>query len=524
MQLTKLEVFGFKSFAQKATLKFDSGLIGIIGPNGCGKSNVVDSIRWVLGEQRPRILRCDRMENLIFGGTETRKPLSLAEVSLYIENNRNILPSEYTELKLTRRLHRSGDSEYLINNENVRLVDIVNLFADTGMGADAYSVIELKMVEQILSDKAEERRRLFEEAAGIKKYKARRRSALLKLDTTQQELTRLEDIIAEVQKTVNSLSRQVGKARRYHEYKKKIYEDELLLNCLKINSYRNDLAPLKNESEHVTRTRDTLSKEVRVAEAELEKMQTSSIDTEQAYRNASALLFQKDEMIKEMQNRRQLRQQRINSLKEATKGYMQEVETQKIRISQLQSEQGQLKGQLATNSKEMEAAQSQYREFANKQLEIETSHENIRSEYQTFVAENLQDLQRTNESKEEYQKIGLEKENLQEQITRNNDRSRNLSADLKSHRDDLAGIESSVKELEGDLEMYQQEQVAATSKIAALRETQESLKNEININEGKLEKARNRFDFLENLIRNYEGIFRVSSVRDVQQEEVWRGC
>ncbi|MCB0300525.1 MAG: AAA family ATPase, partial [Calditrichaeota bacterium] len=202
MYLSRLEIFGFKSFANKITLKFDEGLTGIIGPNGCGKSNVVDSIRWVLGEQRPSVLRSDRMENIIFNGTATRKPLNIAEVSMYIENNRNILPSEYTELKLTRRLHRSGDSEYLINNQNVRLMDILNLFTDTGMGADAYSVIELKMVEQILSDNAQERRRLFEEAAGIKKYKARRKSALNKLDTTQQELTRVDDILAEVQKNV----------------------------------------------------------------------------------------------------------------------------------------------------------------------------------------------------------------------------------------------------------------------------------------------------------------------------------
>jgi chromosome segregation protein len=152
MYLSKLEIFGFKSFAQKTVFKFNDGLTGIIGPNGCGKSNVVDAIRWALGEQRPTVLRCDRMENLIFNGTAIRKPLNITEVSLYIENTKHILPSEYNEIKLTRRLYRSGESEYLINNQIVRLMDILNLFTDTGMGADAYSVIELKMVEQILSD------------------------------------------------------------------------------------------------------------------------------------------------------------------------------------------------------------------------------------------------------------------------------------------------------------------------------------------------------------------------------------
>ena len=236
MYLNKLEIFGFKSFAQKSIFKFENGLTAIIGPNGCGKSNIVDAMRWVLGEQRPSILRCDRMENVIFNGTNSRKPLSVSEVSLFVENTKKILPSEYTELKVTRRLYRSGESEYLINNQQVRLLDIINMFADTGMGADAYSVIELKMVEQILSDNAEERRRLFEEAAGIKKYKIRRKSALRKLDSTRQELIRLEDILSEVQKNVNSLSRQVGKARRYHQFNDELKKKDNIITQLKIRS------------------------------------------------------------------------------------------------------------------------------------------------------------------------------------------------------------------------------------------------------------------------------------------------
>ena len=235
MYLSKIDIFGFKSFAHKVAFQFNDGITAIIGPNGCGKSNIVDAIRWVLGEQRTSILRLDRMENIIFNGTALRKPLSMVEVSLLIENTKNILPSIYSEVKITRRLYRSGDSEYLLNNRQVRLKDIIDLFADTGMGSDAYSVIELKMVEQILSDNAEERRRLFEEAAGIKKYKFRRKSAMRKLEATQQELVRLSDVISEVQKNVNSLSRQVGKARRYHEYKNELKQNEIYVKNTPIN-------------------------------------------------------------------------------------------------------------------------------------------------------------------------------------------------------------------------------------------------------------------------------------------------
>ena len=505
MQLTKLEIFGFKSFAQKVTVKFDDGLTGVIGPNGCGKSNIVDAIRWVLGEQRPSVLRCDRMDNLIFGGTETRKPLGMAEVSLYIENSKNILPSEYSELKLTRRLFRSGDSEYQINNQAVRLMDITNLFADTGMGADAYSVIELKMVEQILSDNAQERRRLFEEAAGIKKYKARRRSALLKLETTQQELTRLEDIVAEVQKSVNSLSRQVGKARRYHEYKQRIAELEKLLAFLRINAYRNDLAPLKTESEEVTRARDTLSKDVRVAEADLEKQQAAVVDAEKRYRDAAGELYRRDEKIQEIQGNRRLRQQRIESLTESVRAFRNELEQRQQRITMLDKENISLQTELSTNNSEMQAAQEQYREYANQQLEIELAHQKVKDEYQAFVQVNLKELQQSNEARELAQKLKIEQENIQAQLERRNSNRIDIEKQLRERQNELASLMRESEEAEEAFTLYQEELKASEVRVESLRAQIDESRDAINIAEGKLEKSRNRRDFLDNLINNYEG-------------------
>ncbi|HLT46454.1 MAG TPA: AAA family ATPase, partial [Rubricoccaceae bacterium] len=182
MYLSKLELHGFKSFAHKTTLLFDPGVTAIVGPNGCGKSNIVDAIRWVLGEQRARLLRSEKMENVIFNGTASRRALGMAEVSLTVENTRGVLPTAYSEVTITRRLYRSGESEYLLNHTVCRLKDVLDLFMDTGMGAGAYSVIELKMIEDILSDNAADRRRLFEEAAGVTKYKLRRRQALQKLE------------------------------------------------------------------------------------------------------------------------------------------------------------------------------------------------------------------------------------------------------------------------------------------------------------------------------------------------------
>lgn len=252
MYLSKLEMVGFKSFAQKTELTFTDGVTSIVGPNGCGKSNIVDAIRWVLGEQKSSTLRADSMDQVIFNGSKTRKPLGMAEVSLTIENNRQILPTEYSQVVITRRLFRSGESQYLLNKTQCRLRDIVDLFMDTGMGSDAYSVIELKMIETILSDKADERRHLFEEAAGVTKYKARRREAQRKLDGAQRDIARVQDIVREVQKTVNSLARQADKARQHQELSTRLRERERLLVAFE---YAQEYVVLKQWESRIAETR-----------------------------------------------------------------------------------------------------------------------------------------------------------------------------------------------------------------------------------------------------------------------------
>src|SRR6478609_8074907 len=208
MQLSTLEIKGFKSFGDKVVLNFDQGITGIVGPNGCGKSNVVDAIRWVLGEQKTRMLRSDKMENVIFNGTKNRKPMQMAEVSLTFNNTKNLLPTEYSHVTISRRYYRSGESEYLLNGVTCRLKDITDLFLDTGIGSDSYAIIELKMVDDILNDKNNSRRELFEEAAGISKYKVRKKESLNKLSDTDKDLERVEDLLFEINKNMRSLEKQ----------------------------------------------------------------------------------------------------------------------------------------------------------------------------------------------------------------------------------------------------------------------------------------------------------------------------
>ncbi|HYU36613.1 MAG TPA: AAA family ATPase, partial [Gemmatimonadales bacterium] len=215
MRLTRLELSGFKSFAGAVELPFEAGVTAIVGPNGCGKSNISDAVRWVLGEQSPRLLRGGKMEDVIFQGSTGRRPVNVAEVSLVFDNSDGTLPIAYQEVVVTRRLSRSGQSEYLLNRSAVRLRDIQDLMRGTGLGADAAVVMEARMIEALLSEKAEERRALFEEAAGIGLYRDRKTSTERRLEETAADLARLEDLVSEVQTQVRSLARQRGKAERY---------------------------------------------------------------------------------------------------------------------------------------------------------------------------------------------------------------------------------------------------------------------------------------------------------------------
>ena len=238
MFLYKLEVQGFKSFVDKTLVEFGDGITGVIGPNGCGKTNVSDAIRWVLGEQSAKQLRGDSMEDVIFNGCPTRKPVGLAEVHLSFKNENGILPTEYSEVTISRRVFRSGASEYFINKTPCRLKDIRDLFYDTGMGSHAYSVIERSMVDHVLSDNSGHRRFLFEEASGITKYKSRKKEALNKLDATEIDLTRLNDIVFEIERELRSLARQVGKARRYQRLREQIRDLDLALTAQRVESLR----------------------------------------------------------------------------------------------------------------------------------------------------------------------------------------------------------------------------------------------------------------------------------------------
>jgi len=247
MRLNKLEIKGFKSFGDKTVINFNEGVTGIVGPNGCGKSNIVDAIRWVLGEQKTTLLRSDKMENVIFNGSKTRKKLQLAEVSITFDNTKNLIPTEYSNVSVTRKYFRSGDSEYLLNDVKCRLKDITNLFLDTGISSNNYAIIELSMVDNILSNKDNSRLSLFEEAAGISKFRKRKKETINKIKYTESDLDRVEDLIHEIEKNLRSLKRQAKQSEKFYRYKDEYKDLSINLALKQSEKNRKILSNQKNK-------------------------------------------------------------------------------------------------------------------------------------------------------------------------------------------------------------------------------------------------------------------------------------
>src|SRR5438045_6307214 len=271
MHLQSLELFGFKSFADKTLFNFHEGVTAIVGPNGCGKSNVLDAVGWALGEQSAKSLRGDEMADVIFNGADTRKPVGFAEVSLTFTDCAEEFGIEWHDLRVTRRIYRDGNSEYLLNKTPCRLRDIQSLFADTGIARTAYSMMEQGRIDMILSSRPEDRRAVFEEAAGLTKYKTQQREALRKLEATEANLLRIGDIIKEVKRQIGSLQRQAGKARRY----------QALLADLKIldtHHSRHKLDALERELNECRRELDRINETERSARAEIEQRESDLSD------------------------------------------------------------------------------------------------------------------------------------------------------------------------------------------------------------------------------------------------------
>ena len=279
MFLSKLKIIGFKSFPDKTTLNFTEGMTCIVGPNGCGKTNIVDAIRWVLGEQKASILRSNKMEEVIFNGTQKKKPLGFCEATLTIENNKKLLPIEYNVVEITRRYYRNGDSEYYINKTQCRLKDIHNMFIDTGMSSGAYSVIELKMIESILSQNPADRRSMIDEASGINNYNKQKGSSKRRLSSTTSDMDRIFDIMSEVDINVKKLKLQMKRFDRHKTLSRELNSANYMYHKKIINDLVKKIKPLEVVLNGKTKSKEILNKELREKESNLDKIQKKFEDT-----------------------------------------------------------------------------------------------------------------------------------------------------------------------------------------------------------------------------------------------------
>ena len=345
MRLSQIEIVGFKSFASKLDLKLSDGITAVVGPNGCGKSNIVDAIRWVLGEQRATALRGDRMEDIIFNGTANRKPLGMAEVSLTLDNKEQLLPIEYSEVTITRRYFRSGDSEYQLNKVPCRLKDITDLLLDTGMGTHAYSIIEQGMVDAIVNGSPMDRRYLIEEAAGINKYKTRRRLARRKLESTEQDLIRIADILEEVESHASTLRRQVWKVERYNRLSQDQKDVQLACAYHEYLAVQQNTNPIRSKIESLLKEKEALTTKISTAESRVQSRQLE--------------LTEKERILKERQQEVNACDQQINALNEKVAVDRTKRSNLEQRIDMATRESQKLRIELAQICEQLELAEDE---------------------------------------------------------------------------------------------------------------------------------------------------------------------
>ena len=338
MYLKRLEMQGFKSFADKTILEFMPGITSVIGPNGSGKSNISDAIRWVLGEQSMKSLRGSKSEDIIFAGTQNRKSLGFAEASLIFDNSDGKLPVEYTEVTVTRKIYRSGESGYYINKTPCRLKDVLELFMDTGIGKDGYSIIGQGKIDEILSNKSEDRRHIFEEAAGIVKYRVRKAESEKKLEHTKLNLLRINDILSEIEMNIEPLRLQAEKARKFLDLREELKSIEVGLFLYNIDTYKEKLQKLLEDEEilksqneeasvrmqEITDLKEKLKQEIDAITIEIENMQNLGFESEK----------EKERINSEIG----IAKERISNNEENFNRYDKEIEEIASRIKELEEE------------------------------------------------------------------------------------------------------------------------------------------------------------------------------------------
>ena len=505
MRLKSLEIKGFKSFADKTVVNFDENITGIVGPNGCGKSNIVDSIRWVIGEQKISHLRSENLESLVFNGSKTRSASGLAEVTLTFENTRNLLPIEFNTVTITRKFYKSGESEYRLNDVQCRLKDIQNLFMDTGISTDSYAIIELGMVDDLIKDKEGSRRRMLEQAAGISIYKTRKREARLKLDATEQDLARIEDLLFEINNQLKTLESQAKKAEKYYEIKKDYREISIELAKAALEGFNLTYKELNEQQEAETDKKIKLEAEIATEEAALEQERLGFIEKEKELQTMQHSFNDLVQSVRSKENEKNLAVQRLEYLKEkesSLKDFLQKAAGQ---TKGIEESIGFTQLQIDEEEKNLSGLHSQLEHLRN---EVDTKRA-ILDEKRSVVNILRTDFQQVQRSQFDAEKkvavADTSIQNLQRVIQQIEDERSQRDFQRKQLADELFLKEKELKIKQTDLVQLQQHHEYTKDQILQTQGILDELRNQLGEEGRKLDAKKNEHDLLKSLIDSMEG-------------------
>ena len=508
---------GFKSFVDKTVVDLESGMTAVVGPNGCGKTNICDAIRWVLGEENVRLLRGTRAEDVIFAGTDLRKPVNFAEVSLTVSDVQDTLAVEYTEVTIRRRAFRSGDSEFFINNVPVRLKDIVDLFLGTGLGRRAYSVMERDMIDWILDDTAGQRRKIIEEAAGISKYKARRRETESKLELTQHDLERVQDLISEVERRVRQLARQAAKARRYERLTGRIREVETYASVKEHDEMKARRGELEKNLREVDDRVVAKAGQVALLEAEIEKSRLAAVEVDRDLSGRGAGIAEMTQAAQKIESEKGVLGERARSVGEK----IEETEGEKQGV--LATLAGK-RGQLEAKSAEAEAAKARLASLASACDDLEREYRRLDSELRARREESvatarrrLEDVKRTIDVTSLVTEARARKKHLGEAMEKATSKRQwmaarmgELGGEIERAQEELAGLRAALAGEGTRLGELRQVETQTAETVEAIRAELQKLAEES-------ARESSRHDVFRELVERYEGY--EAGVRALVQSE-----
>jgi len=505
VRLKSLEIKGFKSFADKTVLNFDEGITGVIGPNGCGKSNIVDSIRWVIGEHKISNLRSENLESLVFNGSKSRSASGLAEVSLTFENTKNLLPTEFSTVTVTRKFYKSGESEYRLNDVQCRLKDIHNLFLDTGVSTDSYAIIELGMVDDIIKDKENSRRKMLEQAAGISIYKTRKKEAKLKLDATEQDLARIEDLLFEIHNQLKTLESQAKKAEKYFEIKKEYKEVSIELAKAALEGFNITYRDLNEQQQAEVDKRIELEAAIAKEDAALEQEKLAFIEKERALQQMQHAFNELLDNVRNKENEKNLGAQQLKHLKEKENSLHEF----------LHKSSGQLKGleeSIEFTSTQINDEAGKLQELEAKLVELKTVVEEKRKtfdEKRTAIDEarrQNQSLQRSQfEAEKKVAVADTSIQNLQRTIAQIQDEKTQRQSQLEQLEIQKQQKEEELANKKTELQQLQEQHQSTKEQILQTQSQLETLRGELAEENRKLDSKKNEHALLKSLIDSMEG-------------------